>query len=163
MNYEPSPEERESLQEQLITAYKSLNYIDLERAKGNRDLDLFHQRDEVTELISKLEARLAGVTDKMSPAAENFSRATRAYLTGKLWEAIRYYELTLKHDPYFPRAKEMRFMAETEVGLRESAAKIPRYHDRSLTLLNYGNKLILAGVFLLLAMIVVLFLYFSWA
>lgn len=129
MNYEPSLEERESLLEQLLTAYKSLNYIELERAKGNRDLTLFHQRDETKELISELETKLAGTTDKASLPAEYFSKATKAYIAGNLSEAIRYYELTLEYDPNYPRAKEMHAMAETEVGLRESSddAEIPKH------------------------------------
>jgi hypothetical protein len=74
---------------------------------GETPLHLLNQIDTEKQAIADIEARLAGDIEEPSAAEQYFSKGIQAMIRGDLWEAKRYFELTLKEDTFFPRAEQL--------------------------------------------------------
>ena len=74
---------------------------------GETPLSLLNQIEAEQQAIAGIEARLAGQVTEPAAAEQYFSRGTRAMIMDDLWEAKRYFELTLNEDPFYPRAAEL--------------------------------------------------------
>ncbi len=74
---------------------------------GETPLSLLNQIEAEQEAITELEVRLAEKVEEPLAVEQYFSRGTRAMIMDDLWEAKRYFELTLDEDPFYPRVAEL--------------------------------------------------------
>lgn len=103
-----SPTEIEALQAELARRHRNLAILKEQQSVYGIDvpLRLVNQIADEERRIAEIEARLSGIKDEPSLAAQYFSRATQALVIGDLWEARRYYEMTLSEDPFYPHASK---------------------------------------------------------
>lgn len=100
---------KQALQASLVRSHRNLAILTEQQAQYGLEapLRLLNQIDEEKERIADIEARLSGQVYEPDLASQYFSRATQALLLGDMWEAQRYYKMTLDIAPYYPRAAEM--------------------------------------------------------
>lgn len=121
----PSQTERQALEGELARRRRNLATLEERAAKYGIDVPLYlvNQIDDEKTRISEIVMWLSGARDDPSLAAQYFAEGTRAFIIGDLWEARRYYEMTLSEDPFYPRAREQ--LVLTQEAMWDERAYMP--------------------------------------
>jgi hypothetical protein len=121
--------QEQGLEEELARRRRDLAMLEERAAKFGIDVPL-HLVSQIAEeriRISEIEKRLSSVEGESSLAAQYFSKATEAFVTGDLWEARRYYSMTLDEDPSHPRASAQLALVQSQIEGARSPFIYPRY------------------------------------